>query len=109
MSSPPLPMNETKSAVPQIKSKDIKKEAYYTATQFQLMWWKFRRHRAAIIGSIVLGVLYFIMVFCEFLAPYGSQTRDSDYIFGKPQKSICMMKRAHFKACLSMACQPVLI
>ena len=57
------------------------KEAYYTATQFQLMWWKFRRHRLATIGTIVLGIFLSIMLFCEFMAPYGSQTRDSDNIW----------------------------
>lgn len=62
------------------------KEAYYTATQFQLMWWKFRRHRMAIVGSAVLAIFVFIMIFCEFLAPYGPQSRNSDYIFGKPQR-----------------------
>jgi peptide/nickel transport system permease protein len=62
-----------------------KKEAYYTATQFQLMWWKFRRHRTAIIGSVVLSFFVFVMMFTEFLAPYGSQSRDSDYLFGEPQ------------------------
>jgi peptide/nickel transport system permease protein len=86
MSDIPLPSTDTKIPVIQRKSKDIKKEAYYTATQFQLMWWKFRRHRAAIVGSVVLGIFIFIMIFCEFLSPYGSQSRDSDYIFGKPQK-----------------------
>jgi peptide/nickel transport system permease protein len=62
-----------------------KKEAYYTATQLQLMWWKFRRHRTAIIGSVVLGFFVFVMLFAEFLAPYSSQSRDSDYLFGAPQ------------------------
>ncbi len=67
-------------------SPETSKEAYYTATQFQLMWWKFQRHRMAIIGSVVLAIFVFIMIFCEFLAPYGPQSRNSDYIFGKPQK-----------------------
>lgn len=62
------------------------KESYYTATQFQLMWWKFRRHRMAIVGSVVLAIFLFIMIFCEFLAPYQPQSRNSDYIFGKPQR-----------------------
>lgn len=62
------------------------KEKYYTATQFQLMWLKFRRHRVAIIGVAILGLFLIIMAFCEFLAPYGPQSRDSDYIFGPPQK-----------------------
>ena len=68
------------------KGIDKGKENYYTATQFQLMWLKFRRHRMAIIGSITLGIFMFIMIFTEFLAPYGSQSRDSDYIYGEPQK-----------------------
>lgn len=62
-----------------------KKEAYYTATQLQLMWWKFLRHRAAIVGLVVLGLFVFVMLFTEFLAPYGSQSRNSDYLFGEPQ------------------------
>ena len=62
------------------------KEKYYTATQFQLMWLKFRRHRVAILGMIILSFFLFIMLFCEFLAPYGPQARNSDYIFGEPQK-----------------------
>jgi peptide/nickel transport system permease protein len=72
--------------IPEVQLEDRRKEAYYTATQFQLMWWKFRRHRAAILGSVVLGFFVFVMVFAEFLAPYGSQSRNSNYLFGKPQK-----------------------
>ncbi|MFZ5807793.1 MAG: ABC transporter permease [Chloroflexota bacterium] len=69
-----------------VLNSETTKEAYYTATQFQLMWWKFRRHRMAILGSIVLALFLVVMVFCEFLSPYTPQSRDSDYIFGKPQR-----------------------
>jgi len=62
------------------------KEKYFTATQFQLMWFKFKRHQVAIIGIIILAMFVFVMFFCEFLAPYGPQSRDSDYLFGAPQK-----------------------
>ena len=65
---------------------DKQKEKYFTATQFQLMWFKFKRHQVAIIGIIILAMFVFVMVFCEFLAPYGPQSRDSDYLFGAPQK-----------------------
>jgi len=85
MTATPSPAKE--SNIAKLDSKiDDKKEAYFTATQLQLMWWKFRRHRMAIIGSVVLGIFVFIMLFCEFLAPYGTQSRDSDYVFGKPHK-----------------------
>ena len=86
MNSTTNPMNTSGSKIHELNSEQKKKEAYYTATQLQLMWWKFRKHRVAIIGSYVLGVFVFIMLFCEFLAPYGSQSRDGDYLFGGPQK-----------------------
>lgn len=77
---------EKKPSAIDTKRMEKEKEKYYTATQFQLMWLKFRRHQVAIIGMVILGFFLFIMVFCEFLAPYGPQSRDSDYIFGAPQK-----------------------
>jgi len=58
---------------------------YYTASQFQLMWWKFRKHRLALIGMAILGVFVFIAVFAEFLSPYGSTVRTPNYLYGRPQ------------------------
>jgi len=88
MSTPPTPAlaPEEEAPILGLEIDEKKKEAYYTATQLQLMWWKFRRHRTAIIGSVVLSFFVFIMLFCEFLAPYGSQARDSGYLFGAPQR-----------------------
>ena len=45
-------------------------EAYYIASQWQLMWRKFRRHHLAIVGGIILGVFYFVAIFCDFFSPY---------------------------------------
>ena len=58
---------------------------YYTASQFQLMWWKFRKHRLALAGAVILGFLAFIALFAEFLAPYDPATRTPDYLNGAPQ------------------------
>jgi peptide/nickel transport system permease protein len=59
---------------------------YYTASQFQLMWWKFRKHRLALAGTLILGVLAFIAAFAEFLAPYPAAKRTPSYLNGAPQK-----------------------
>jgi peptide/nickel transport system permease protein len=59
---------------------------YYTASQFQLMWWKFRKHRLALVGSTILGIFIFIALFAEFLSPYAPTARTPDYLFGRPQK-----------------------
>lgn len=58
---------------------------YYTASQWQLVWWRFRRHRAAMLGAWVLIVLALMGIFADFLAPYGGTTRDRDHVSGAPQ------------------------
>ncbi len=58
----------------------------YTASQWQLMWWKFRRHKGAMIAALVLIVLYTVAVFCEFLAPYPLDARNVDYASAPPQR-----------------------
>jgi peptide/nickel transport system permease protein len=58
---------------------------YYTASQFQLMWWKFKKHRLALIGSGILGLFIIVAVFAEFLSPYTPGSRTPNYLFGGPQ------------------------
>jgi len=70
--------------VPSRSAKDAEIR-YYTASQFQLMWWKFKKHRLALLGSTVLGIFVFIALFAEFLSPYAPTARTPDYLFGRPQ------------------------
>ncbi|MCB0167562.1 MAG: ABC transporter permease [Anaerolineae bacterium] len=58
---------------------------YYSATQWQLTWWRFRRNRLALTGGLVLAVLAFLGIFAEFVAPYAGSTRNPDYLLGPPQ------------------------
>jgi peptide/nickel transport system permease protein len=60
-------------------------EKYYLASQWQLMRWKFARHRLAVISGIFLALVYFSILISEFLAPYGLQSRNVDFIFSPPQ------------------------
>lgn len=69
-----------------MKPKEAEINRYYTATQYQLIWWRFRKHRLALIGSVILGLFLIVVVFAEFLAPYGTQSRDSSYLYGEPQQ-----------------------
>lgn len=61
-------------------------ERFYMASQWQLVWRKFRRHKLAIIGGSVLIVAYLVIAFCEFVAPYDLYRRNSDYLFAPPQR-----------------------
>ena len=61
-------------------------EKYYMAGQWKLMWWRFRRHRPAVVSMIFLALMYLSTVISEFIAPYDVQTRSSAYIFAPPQR-----------------------
>jgi len=43
-------------------------ERISVATQWQLMWWRFRKHTLAMIGAVVIGFFYLIVIFADFLA-----------------------------------------
>jgi peptide/nickel transport system permease protein len=43
-------------------------EKIAVATQWQLMWWRFRKHKLAMLGSLVLIAFYLIVVSVDFLA-----------------------------------------
>lgn len=58
---------------------------YYTASQFQLTWWRFRKHRLALVGTVLLAGFAIIALFAEFLAPYAAGARTPNYLFGRPQ------------------------
>ena len=60
-------------------------EKIYLASQWQLMWWKFTRHRVAVASAIFLVFMYFCAAFAEFLSPYNYQTRHIDHIYAPPQ------------------------
>lgn len=60
-------------------------EKVFLASQFKLMWWKFRRHKVALVSGIFLLAVYFAIVIAEFLAPYALETRNSSAIYAPPQ------------------------
>jgi peptide/nickel transport system permease protein len=59
--------------------------ALFEASQLQLMWRKFCRHRLALMSLIFLGFLYFAILISEILAPYNLHSRHVDQIYAPPQ------------------------
>ena len=74
----PFDPNATEKLTPE-------QERYYMATQWQLIWWKLKRHRLAMISGAVLALMYFSVIISEFLAPYALTTRNTDFIYAPPQ------------------------
>jgi len=46
----------------------IAEERVSVASQWQLMWWRFRKHKLAMISAVVVMIFYFAVLFCDFLA-----------------------------------------
>ena len=60
-------------------------ESRFALSQGQLMWRKFVRNRAALVGGAVVVVFYIAALFANFIAPYTLQTRFRDRIYLPPQ------------------------
>ncbi len=60
-------------------------EKYFLASQWKLMWWRFLRHRAAVISGIFLAILYGSILISEFIAPYHQDTKDIRSVLSPPQ------------------------
>ena len=62
-----------------------KQERYYQASQWQIMWWKFRRHKVALWSGVFLILLYMCVPFAEVIAPYSPNQRDNEHLYAPPQ------------------------
>jgi peptide/nickel transport system permease protein len=60
-------------------------ERYYMASQWTMMWWKFRRHKIAVIAGVILALMYLSTIVSEMIAPYGLHARDTKHIYAPPQ------------------------
>ena len=68
-----------------IEALSPEQERYYMASQWQLMWWKFIRHRLALISGGFLLLMYGSILISEFLAPYNLHSRNINAIYSPPQ------------------------
>ncbi|MBA3505225.1 MAG: ABC transporter permease [Betaproteobacteria bacterium] len=61
-------------------------ESFYLASQWKLMWWKFKRHRVAVVSGIILLLMYASTLVTEVLVPYNLHTRNTGFIYAPPQR-----------------------
>jgi len=60
-------------------------ERFAQATQLQLTWWRFRRHKLAVASLIVVGLFYLVVVLADFLAIADPHATDARRSFIPPQ------------------------
>ena len=59
-------------------------DSYYVASQWELVRRKFRRHKLARTGIVVLVIFYTIAIFAGFLSLHDYQARDVDHVTMPP-------------------------
>ncbi len=57
----------------------------FVASQWQLMWWKFRKHKLALISAVIIGLVYLIALFVEPIAPYLPDAFNPPRTYAPPQ------------------------
>jgi peptide/nickel transport system permease protein len=62
-----------------------KEASIFVAPQWKLVWWKFRKHKMALIGGIIIVLIYMVAILAEFLAPFSPTVTNSKYLYAPPQ------------------------
>ena len=75
-------MSEEINGIPSQESPrtEVVEEAIYIAPPLKLMWWRFRKHKMALISAFVIIIFYILAMFPEFFrlgrpAGFGCQIR----------------------------------
>ncbi len=56
------------------------------ASQWRLMWWRFRKHKLALVSGIVVLLVYLVAAFVEFLAPFATDRMISELAYAPPHR-----------------------
>jgi peptide/nickel transport system permease protein len=60
-------------------------ERVSVASQRQLIWWRFRRHKLAMVGALVVAAFYLVALFADFLATSEPHASDGSRSLMPPQ------------------------
>ncbi len=60
-------------------------EKVYVASQWQLMWWRFREHKLAVVSTVIVILFYVVALFCEFFATTNPETTSTQFKNVPPQ------------------------
>jgi peptide/nickel transport system permease protein len=55
------------------------------ASQWKLIWWKFRKHKLAMGAGVVVIAIYTVALFMEFFAPFPPDQYAANYTYAPPQ------------------------
>jgi len=62
-----------------------KEAQVYVAPQWKLVWWKFRKHKVALISGVIVILIYLVAILVEVLSPFSPSKTDSKFLYAPPQ------------------------
>ncbi len=63
-----------------------KEENLYTASQWTLMWMRFKKNKFAVVSLVCIILLYIGAIIAPFISPYTADVKFSEYKFAAPTK-----------------------
>ena len=79
-------MEDNNSAVADPVGDAFPDEHVYVASQWQLMWWRFRKHRLALLAVLVVILYYTVALLAEYVAPYDPERQDVQSAYRPPMR-----------------------
>ena len=89
MATTPHVAVEPAGAPPALDVRSVPESRVFVASQWQLMWWRFRRHKVALASSVVVIGFYLVVLGADFLAY-------ADPNASEAQRSLMPPQRVHF-------------
>jgi peptide/nickel transport system permease protein len=77
-------MSATSDSVPPLAA-SVAEDRFAQATQLQLTWWRFRRHRLAVVSLVVVALFYLVALLADFIAVADPHATDARRSFIPPQ------------------------
>lgn len=68
--------------------RSVGKDRVLVASQRQLVWWRFRRHKLAMVGAVVIIAFYLVAIFADFLAYAEPNHTNGSRVLIPPQQSM---------------------
>ncbi len=79
------PSPAASTAVTSSKKFPMDEPRVFVAPQWQLVWWKFRKHKLAMIAAIIVALIYLVALFAEPIAPYLPDAFNPPRTYAPPQ------------------------
>ena len=71
-------------------------ERIYVASQWQLMWWRFRKHKLALVSAVLIFLFYLVVLFAEFIT-YSDPLLANETLSLLPPQPIHWMDNGQFR------------